>query len=89
LTITGCDAMIVGSERATITFPNGTQVTVDDALLYSKSTHTLKNFRDIRKSGLHVYTNEDNKKEFLFITKSSGYRHKVLEKITFTPSGLY
>jgi hypothetical protein len=89
LTITGCDAMIVGSERATITFPNGTQVTIEDALLYSKSTRTLKIFRDIRKSGLHVCTNEDNKKEFLLITKSSGYRHKVLKRITFTPSGLY
>jgi hypothetical protein len=53
--------MIVGSGRATITFPNGTQVMIEDALLYPNSTHTLISFRDIRKSGLHVCTHEDNK----------------------------
>jgi hypothetical protein len=34
LTITRRDAMIVGSGRATIKFPNGTQVMIDDALFY-------------------------------------------------------
>jgi hypothetical protein len=34
LTVTGHDAMIVGFKRATIMFPNGIQVTIDDALLY-------------------------------------------------------
>jgi hypothetical protein len=62
LTIAGCDAMIVGFDRATITFPNDTQVTIDDVLLYPDSTRTLITFRDIRKSGLHVCTHEDNKK---------------------------
>jgi hypothetical protein len=86
---TGCDAMIVGSGRATITFPNGTQVTIDDALLYPDSTRTLISFRDIWKSGLHVCTHEDNKEKFLLITMSSGYGHEVLERIPSTPSGLY
>jgi hypothetical protein len=51
LTIARRDAMIVSSRRATITFHNGTQVTIDDALLYLDSTRTLISFRDIRKSG--------------------------------------
>jgi hypothetical protein len=51
LTIPRRDATIVSSRRATITFRNGTQVTIDDALLYLDSTHTLISFRDIRKSG--------------------------------------
>jgi hypothetical protein len=89
LTIAGRDAMIVGSGRATITFPNGTQVTIDDALLYPDSTRTLISFRDIRKSGLHVCTHEDNKDEFLFITNYSVYGHEVLEIVPSTLSGLY
>jgi hypothetical protein len=47
LTIVGRDALIVGSGRTTITFPNGTQVTIEDALLYPDSTRTLISFRDI------------------------------------------
>jgi hypothetical protein len=80
---------MVGSGRATITFFNGTQVTIDDALLYPDSTRTLISFRDIRKSRLHVCIHEDNKEEFLIITKSSRYGHEVLERISSTPSGLY
>jgi hypothetical protein len=47
LTITECYATIVGSGRATIMFPNGTQVTIEDALLYPDSTHTLISSRDV------------------------------------------
>jgi hypothetical protein len=61
LTIARRDAMIVGSDQATITFPNGRQVMIEDVLLYPDSTHTLISFRDIRKSRLHVCTHEDNK----------------------------
>jgi hypothetical protein len=89
LIIVGRDATIVDSGRATITFPSGTQVTIEDALLYLDSTRTLISFRDIRKSGLHVCTYKDNKDEFLLITKSSGYGHEVLERIHSTLSGLY
>jgi hypothetical protein len=88
LTIAERDAMIVGSGRATITFLNGTQVTIDDALLYPNSTRLIS-FRDIRKSRLRVCTHEDNKEQFLLITKSSEYGHEVLEIIPSTPSGLY
>jgi hypothetical protein len=48
LIIAGRDVMIVGFGRATIMFPNGTQVTIEDALLYPDSTRTLISFRDIR-----------------------------------------
>jgi hypothetical protein len=89
LTIAGRNAMIVGSGRATITFSNGTQVTIEDALLYPNSTHTLISFRDIRKNRFHVCTHEDNKEEFFLITNSFGYGHDVLERIPSTPSGLY
>jgi hypothetical protein len=89
LTIARCDAMIVGSGRVIITFSNGTHVTIENALLYSDSTHTLISFRDIQKSGLHVYTHEDNKEECLLITMSSRYGHDVLERIHSNPSGLY
>jgi hypothetical protein len=89
LTIIGRDATIVGSRRATITFPNGTQVTIKDALSYPDSTRTLISFRNIQKSRLHVCIYEDNKEEFLLITMSFGYGHEVLEIILSTPSGLY
>jgi hypothetical protein len=47
LTIVGHDAAIVGHGRATITLSTSTQVTIEDALLYPNSTHTLISFRDI------------------------------------------
>jgi hypothetical protein len=89
LTIVRRDATIVGSGITTISFPNGTQVTIDDVLLYLDFTRTLISFKDIRKSGLHVCTHEDNKEDFLLITKSSGYGHEVLERIPSSSFGLY
>jgi hypothetical protein len=47
LTITGCDAMVVGSGKATITLPMGTQINIEEALLYPYSTRTLLSYRDI------------------------------------------
>jgi hypothetical protein len=80
--------MIVGSGQATIMFLNGTQVTIEDALLYPDSTRIPTSFRDIWTSRLHVCIHEDNKDEFLLITKSSGYGNEVVERIFSTPSGL-
>jgi hypothetical protein len=51
LTIAGRDMNIVGSGRATIVLPMGTQVTIENALLYPDSTRTLLSYRDIRKIG--------------------------------------
>jgi hypothetical protein len=89
LTIAGRDAKIVGSGRATITLPMGTQVTIEYALLYPDSTLTLLSFRDIRKSGLHISTHTENNEEFLLISKPSEYDASILERIPSLPSGLY
>jgi hypothetical protein len=43
----------------------GTQVTIENALLYPDSTRTLLSYRDIRKNGLHVVTHEESNEEFL------------------------
>jgi hypothetical protein len=51
LTVAGCDACIVGSEKATIILSMGTQVTIDNALLYFDSTRTLLSYRGIHKMG--------------------------------------
>jgi hypothetical protein len=69
LTIAGHDTNIVGSGRATIILPMGTQVIIANALLYPNSTNTLLSYRDIIKNGLHVVTNEENNEEFLHIIK--------------------
>ena len=68
-TIAGRDAVIVGSGRATITLPMGTQLEIEDALLYLDSTRTLLSFKDIRKNGFHTETHSVNNEEFLLITK--------------------
>jgi hypothetical protein len=89
LTIVGRDTCIVGSEKATIILPMGTQVTIENALLYPDSTRTSLSYRDIRKNGLHIVTHEKNNKEFLLITKTNGDRYDILERIPSLPSGLY
>ena len=82
MTIAGRDALIVGSKRATITLPMGTQITMEDALLYPDSTRTHLSFRDIRKNGFHVKTHMDNKEELLLFTKLTGYGKQICEKIS-------
>jgi hypothetical protein len=67
----------------------GTQLTIEDALLYPDSTRTLLSYRDIRKNGLHVETHEEHKEEFLLLVKNTGYGKQILEKIPSLPSGIY
>jgi hypothetical protein len=69
LTIVGCDTNIVSSGRATIVLPMGTQVTIENALLYPDFARTLLSYRDICKNGLHVITHEENNEDFLHIIK--------------------
>jgi hypothetical protein len=38
----------------------GTQIDIEEALLYPDSTRTLLSYRDIRKNGIHVETHEEN-----------------------------
>ena len=80
LTIAGRDTVIVGTGRAIFTLPGGTQVTIEDALLYPDSSRTLISFRDIRKNGFHIETHEDNKAEFLLFTKITDMASKFLKK---------
>jgi hypothetical protein len=69
LTIAGRDTNIVGTGRATIVLPMGTQVTIKNALLHLDSTRILLSYRDIRKNGLYVVTHKENNVEFLHIIK--------------------
>ena len=89
LTIAGRDTVIVGSGRAIITLPMGTQITIEDALLYPDSTRTLLSYRDIRQNGFHIETHMDNREEFLLLTKQNGYGKRICEKIPSLTSGLY
>ena len=52
-----------------LTLPMDTQIMMEDALLYPDLTCTLLSYRDIRKNGFHVETHQDNKEEFLLLTK--------------------
>jgi hypothetical protein len=69
--------------------PMGTNVIIENALLYPDSTRTLLSYRDIRKNGLHVVTHEKNNKKFLHTIKKNGDGHDILERIPSLPSGLY
>jgi hypothetical protein len=88
-TIEGPDAVIVGLRRATIILPMGTQLVIKDALFYPDSNHTLLSYKDIRCNGYHIETHNDNKDEYLFITKNDGYAEQQLEKIPSLSTGLY
>ena len=87
--IIGRDAVIVSSGRAIIILPMGTQLVIEDALIYPDSTRTLLSYKDIRRNGFHIETHNDNKDEYLFITKNDGYNKQLLEKIPSLSTGLY
>ncbi|KAJ1265267.1 hypothetical protein BS78_08G065200 [Paspalum vaginatum] len=89
LTIVERDALIVGSGKAIITLPMGTQIVIEDALLYPDSTRTLLSYRDVRKNGIHVETYEENNEEYLLFTKLIGNGKQICEKIPSLESGLY
>jgi hypothetical protein len=78
LTVVGRDTCIVGSRKTTIILPMGTQVIIENALLYPDSTHTLLSYRDIRKNGLHIVTHEENNKESFLITRTNGDGYDIL-----------
>jgi hypothetical protein len=82
LPIAGRDVCIVDSGKATIILSMGTQVTIENALLYSYSTRTLLSYRDICKNGLHIVTHEKNNEESLLITKTNGDGYDILERIS-------
>jgi hypothetical protein len=81
--------VIVGLGRAIIILPMGTQLVIEDALLYSDSTRTLLSYKDIRRNGFHIETNNNNKHEYLLNTKNDRYTKQLLEKISSLSTGLY
>jgi hypothetical protein len=89
LTIAGRDARIIGTRNAIIILSMGTQVTIENVLLYPDSTRTLLSYRDIRKNGLRIVTHEENNEDSLLITKSNGDGYDILERIPSLPYGLY
>jgi hypothetical protein len=89
LTIAGRDACIVGSGKVSIILSMGTQVTIENALLYPNSTRTLLSYRDICKNELHIVTHEENNEEYFLITKTNGDVCDILERIPSLPSRLY
>jgi peptide/histidine transporter 3/4 len=89
LTIVGRNVVIVGTGRAIFILPMGTQIIIEDALLYPDSTRILISYRDIRKNGFHIETHEDNKEEYLLFIKDNGYGKQIFEKIPSLSSGLY
>jgi hypothetical protein len=89
LTIDGRDTTIVGSEKPIITLRMGTQITIENALLYLDLTLTILSYRDICQNELYVMTHEENNDEFLLITKSNGDGHDILERVPSLKSGLY
>ena len=87
LTIAGRYAMIV--EMVTIILSMGTQINIEEALLYPDSTCTLLSYSNIRKNGIHVETYKENKKDFLLFTKDIRQGKETLEKVPSLPSRLY
>ena len=57
--------------------------------MYPDSTRTLLSYKDIHRNGFHIKTHNDNKDEYLFITKNDGYNKQLLEKISSLSTGLY
>ncbi len=81
--------MIVSIGRATIILPMGTQINIEEALLYPDSTHTLLSYTDIQKNGIHVETYEENNEEFLLLTKDTRYGKQTIENVSSLPYRLY
>lgn len=78
MTISGRDASIIGSGRATLVLPMGTTIVIEDALLYPESTRTLLSFKDIRSNNFHVETISENNTEYLLLKRAMGLRNKLL-----------
>ena len=83
------NVLIMGSRRASLIFPMGTELIIDDALLYPQSTRTLLSFKDIRSNGFHIEIETKNDIEYLLMTRSIGCLKQIVEKLPSFSSGLY
>ncbi|KAI5313690.1 hypothetical protein L3X38_042866 [Prunus dulcis] len=87
-TILGHTDLIEGSGIAQIMLPNGTILSIPDALYLSNSRRNMLSFKDIRLNGYHVETKKEENMEYLCITSSDTQKH-ILEKLCALSSGLY
>nr|AAS79613.1 putative copia-like polyprotein [Ipomoea trifida] len=88
-TITNDEVQIVGSGRASIILPKGTELLIENALLYPQSKRTLLSFRDIRSNGFHIETKTKNNDEFLIMTQLISGKKREVEELASLSSGLY
>lgn len=60
-TISGNTKLIEESEKANLVLIRGTDLTIHEALYYSKSKRNLLSFKDIRQNCYHIETTNDEK----------------------------
>ena len=87
-TISGPSDVIEGSGKAQIMLPNGTILSIQNALYATRSTRNLLSFKDIRLNGYHIETKSAENVEYICIT-SNNTQKRILEKLRGFSSGLY
>ncbi|XP_017982368.1 PREDICTED: uncharacterized protein LOC108663281 [Theobroma cacao] len=73
--------IIDGLGNATIVLPNGTTLHIEDALLSSRSKKNLLSYKDVRRTGHHLETIDEQNKEFLCITSYKMGQKTIHEKL--------
>ena len=69
--------------------PNGTCLSIENAMFSTRSKRNLLSFKDIRHNGYHIETINDNDNEYLCITFVVSGRKQIIEKLPSYNSGLY
>ncbi|CAL8168505.1 unnamed protein product [Prunus armeniaca] len=87
-TISGPADLIEGSGIVQVMLPNGTILSIQDALYSSNSRRNLLSYKDIHLNGYHVETKNEENMEYLCIT-SSDTQKCIMEKLCALSSGLY
>ena len=67
----------------------GTELIIDDALLYPQSIRTLLSFKYIRSNGFHIETETENEIEYLLMIGAIRCRKQIVKKLPSFSSGLY
>ena len=79
-TIPSQSNVIEGSRKAQIMLPNGTILSIQNALYATRSTRNLLSFKDISLNGYHFETKSVENVEYLCIT-SNDTQKRILEKL--------
>jgi hypothetical protein len=88
-TITSSGKQTVGTDRATIILPNGTELVIQEALLFLESTRMLLSFKDICANDLYIETNDNKGQGCLIMTKKIGDNKKIVETFPSMRQALY